>query len=104
MARRRQQKTKATGGKTRTVRDAQIYALDVFLLSGPISERFARKNRVISRSIQIRGYQSLEQLHRAILIAFEDVTAIEERPPRGRYPKVTKRVGESPPQYLEEEL
>jgi hypothetical protein len=32
-----------------------------------------------------------------------DVTAIEESIPRGRYPRLTKRVGESPPQYLEEE-
>ena len=28
-----------------------------------------------------------------------NVVAIEDAAPRGRYPKVTKRVGESPPQY-----
>lgn len=176
MARGRQQTNAVAGGKIRTLRATQIYALDVYLLSGPISERFARKNRVILRSIQICGDQSLEELHRVIFKAFDrkdehlyefqvggrgpmdpkarrytraevgdapssgskpaedarrttigslglrageafgylfdfgddwwhqiDVKAIEEGIPRGRYPRVTKRVGESPPQYLEEE-
>jgi hypothetical protein len=29
------------------------------------------------------------------------VVAIEERPARGKFPKVTKRVGQSPPQYAD---
>ncbi|HUT88463.1 MAG TPA: hypothetical protein VMY37_03115 [Thermoguttaceae bacterium] len=32
-----------------------------------------------------------------------DVVAIEEKAPKGKYPKVTKRVGKSPPQYMDEE-
>ena len=31
-----------------------------------------------------------------------NVEAIEENAPRGKFPKVTKRVGQSPPQYAEE--
>ena len=48
----------------------QLYALDVFLLSGQITEKFAKKNPVVSRTIQIRGDQTLEDLHDAIFDAF----------------------------------
>jgi hypothetical protein len=47
-----------------------LYTLEVFLLSGQITEKFAKKNRVVSRTIQIRGDQTLEDLHRAIFDAF----------------------------------
>ena len=30
-----------------------------------------------------------------------NVLAIEKKTPKGRYPKITKRVGKSPPQYME---
>jgi hypothetical protein len=43
-----------------------VYTLEVFLLSGPITEKFAKKNSVISRTIQKRGDQTLEHLHHAI--------------------------------------
>src|SRR5438093_11708430 len=48
----------------------QIYTLEVFLLSGPISEKFAKKNPVVSRTIQMRGDQTLQDLHHAIFDAF----------------------------------
>src|SRR5690348_8720299 len=32
--------------------NVQLYTLEVFLISGPISEKFAKKNAVISRTIQ----------------------------------------------------
>ena len=32
-----------------------------------------------------------------------NVEAIEEAVPQGHYPKVIKRVGESPPQYMDED-
>ena len=48
----------------------RLYTLEVFLISGPISEKFAKKNPVVSRTIQIRGDQTLEDLHRAIFDAF----------------------------------
>lgn len=154
----------------------RLYTLEVFLLSGPIAEKFAKKNPVVSRTIQIRGDQTLEDLHNAIFDAFDrfdhhmyefqfgegpmdpkapryslpeafeadmgeedppagrvdgtridslglevgrsfgywfdfgddwwhqiDVDAIEDEVPVGKFPKVTKRVGKSPPQYLEED-
>ena len=49
----------------------RLYTLEVFLLSGPIAEKFAKKNPVISRTIQIRGDQTLEDLHHAIFDAFD---------------------------------
>jgi hypothetical protein len=154
----------------------RVYTLEVFLLSGPITEKFAKKNRVVSRTILIRGDQTLEDLHHAIFDAFGrweqhayefqfgkgpmdpeglryvlpgafrlsvvegkpaagcvdqtslgslrlkegdrfgywfdfgddwwhqiNVEAIEEKAPRGKYPRVTKRVGRSPPQYADPE-
>jgi hypothetical protein len=154
----------------------RLYTLEVFLLSGPISEKFAKKNPIISRTIQIRGDQTLGELHRAIFDAFGrweehmyefqfgngpmdpkaprygladafemdgggdkppagrvdrtrvdslglevgrsfgyrfdfgddwwhqiNVEAIEDEVPGGKLPRVTKRVGKSPPQYAEED-
>src|SRR5438105_5003239 len=49
----------------------RLYTLVVFIMSGPITEKFARKNPVISRTIQIRGDQTLEDLHEAIFDAFD---------------------------------
>jgi hypothetical protein len=153
-----------------------LFTLGVFLIGGPISEKFAKKNPVVSRTIQIRGDQTLADLHNAIFDAFGrweehmyefqfgkgpmdpegkryvmtgpfemdlgednppagqvdqtridslglkvgqsfgywfdfgddwwhqiDVEAIEEKAPRGKFPKVTKRVGKSPPQYPDED-
>jgi len=154
----------------------RLYTLEVFLFSGPITEKFAKKNPVISRTIQIRGDQTLEDLHHVIFNAFDrweehmyefqfgkgpmdpkaaryvlpshfemdrgeknppaglvdqatiesvnlnvgrsfgywfdfgddwwhqiNVEAIEDKVPKGKFPKVTKRVGKSPPQSLEED-
>ena len=154
--------------------DMQLYTLDVFIIGGPVTESFAKKNRVISRTIQIRADQTLKQLHEAIFDAFDreekhmyefqiggkgpmdpkakryvlpmsmnnpfsdgmpagdvtrttigalglkadeafgywfdfgddwwhqiNVVAIDNKAQPGKYPKVTKRVGESPPQYVD---
>jgi hypothetical protein len=154
----------------------RLYTLEVFIISGPVTENFAKKNPVISRTIQIRGEQTLEDLHHAIFDAFGrsddhmyefqfgkgpmdpkapryvlpsdygsesgeknpaagrvdqatieslglavgrsfgywfdfgddwwhqiNVEAIEDKAPRGRFPKVTKQVGKSPPQYADED-
>ena len=48
-----------------------LYTLEVFIISGPVSEKFTKKNPVISRTIQIRGDQTLADLHQAILDAFD---------------------------------
>ena len=157
-----------------TESENRLYTLEVFIISGPIARRFAKKNKVISRTIQIRGDQTLEDLHYAIFVAFDreeehmyefqvggkgpmdkkarryvlglyghdagpegkaagnveetpvgslglkvgeafgywfdfgddwwhqiNVVAIEEKAGRGKYPKVVKRVGKSPPQYVD---
>jgi len=154
----------------------RLYTLEVFIISGPITEKFAKKNPVISRTIQIRGDQTLQDLHHAIFDAFGrsdehmyefqfgkgpmdpkapryvlptaygsesgeknppagrvdqatieslglavgrsfgywfdfgddwwhqiNVEAIEDRVPEGKFPKVTKREGNSPPQYADED-
>jgi len=43
--------------------------VSVFLTAGPVSKKFS--NKVISRTIEIRGDQTLEQLHYAIFEAFD---------------------------------
>ena len=151
----------------------QLYTLKVFLTDGPMTKAFAGKE--ISRTIQMRGDQTLQMLHRAIFEAFDReeehlhefnfgkgpydrdgprytlasntkdfmtdevtagdvakttldslglevgrafgywfdfgddwrheirVEAIESASPKGRFPKVTARVGKSPPQYADPE-
>ena len=49
----------------------RLYTLEVFILSGPVSEKFVKKNPVMSRTIQVRGDQTLEDLHHAIFDAFD---------------------------------
>jgi Plasmid pRiA4b ORF-3-like protein len=151
-----------------------LYALEVFITSGPVTQKFAKKNPVMSRTIEIRGDQTLEDLHLAIFEAFDrddnhmyefqfggtspddprakryslsalyenasgldklagDVTqttldalklkaggmfgywfdfgddwrhqlnvlSITKNATKNRYPKVIKRVGQSPPQYVD---
>jgi hypothetical protein len=48
---------------------ANLYVLSVFLTGGPVSKKFANKR--ISRVIEIRGDQTLGQLHAAIFKAFD---------------------------------
>jgi hypothetical protein len=183
-------KKKPGGGKKKTTRQPaaapgspsgggrRIYTLDVFILEGPMSDEFMDENEEVSRTIEIRGDQTLEDLHEAIFDAFDrfdqhmyefqiggkrpmdpkarryvvaeafeddfgggapageasdttldslglkvgdafaywfdfgddwwhqiNVEAIEEKAPTGQYPRVTKQVGKSPPQYegLDEE-
>lgn len=48
-----------------------LYTLEVFIIGGPVTEKFTKKNPVISRTIQIRGDQTLEDLHEAIFDAFD---------------------------------
>ncbi len=153
---------------------SKLYTLVVYLMAGPISDEF--EDKIISRTIQIRGDQTLEDLHKAIFKAFDrfdshlyefnlgagpddrtaiyslpmppevvlpgfeddmtgdvrtttvdslglevgrafgylfdfgdewlhqiNVTAVEEAPDKGRYPKIIEKVGRSPPQYPEED-
>ncbi len=165
-----------TGSRKRKKHGAtmNLYTLEVFIISGPVTLKFAKKNPVISRTVEIRGDQALEDLHRAIFKAFDrqdehmyefqfggkgpndpqarryglsmpfggreesvelegDVTqttldalklkkdeafgywfdvgddwwhqinvlSIEKKTAKGGYPKVIKRIGQSPPQYMD---
>jgi hypothetical protein len=149
-----------------------IYTLEVFIISGPMTKKFVKKNPVVSRTIEIQGNQSLEKLHHAIFKAFDredahmyefqfggkgpndpsarryglptlsddieakgnvtqttidalnlkrdeafgywfdfgddwwhqiNVTSIENKGLESGYPKVTNRIGQSPPQYIDVE-
>jgi hypothetical protein len=161
---------KATGGQES--HGPMLYTLEVFIISGPVNEKFLKRNPEISRTIQIRGDQTLEDLHHAIFDAFGrfdehiyefqlgkgpndpkgkryvlraeqdegenvagdvanttigslglkveqafgywfdfgddwwhqiNVVSIDDKAPKGKYPKVVKRVGKSPPQYIDED-
>jgi len=155
-------------------RDDRLFTLDIFLIDGPISEKFAKKNRVVCRTIKMRGDQTLEDLHNTIFHAFNreeqhmyefqvggkgpmdpkarryvlpgamnapysekkpdgditrttigsiglkkddafgywfdfgddwwhqiNVVDIKETAPPGEYPRISKRVGQSPPQHMD---
>lgn len=165
--------TKAKKGRV-TADGGQLYELEVALLSGPITESFAKENPEVTRTIQIRSDQTLEALHKVIFKAFDrfdehmyefqiggkgpmdpkarryvlsmamgdpfddrrpagsvtrtaigalglrkdevfgywfdfgddwwhqiTVSTIHDPAPPGRYPKITGRTGESPPQYAD---
>ena len=49
----------------------RLYSLEVFVLRSPIIKKFTKKNPTICRIIQIRGDQTLEDLHHAIFDAFD---------------------------------
>jgi len=49
----------------------RVYTLVVALLKGQVTRKFAKKNRSVVRTIQIRGDQTLEDLHEAIFDAFD---------------------------------
>jgi len=49
----------------------RLYTLDVFITSGPVAQKFIKRNPIISRTIEIRGDQTLEDLHHAIFKAFD---------------------------------
>src|ERR1700731_3807063 len=68
MARSRKPSAKASPPADQS--KVRLYTLEVFIINGPITEKFAKKNPVISRTIQIRGDQTLEDLHHAIFDAF----------------------------------
>ena len=48
----------------------KVYSLQVRIIEGLMSEKFVKRDPVVSRTIQLRGRQTLEQLHRAIFKAF----------------------------------
>lgn len=179
MAKRKNPKRKSPqkprSAQNRPSRDDRLFTLEVQLISGPVSDEFVDRNEIVSRTILMRGDQTLDQLHSAIFDAFgrdeehmyefqfggtepfdpaaktyvlplalespfgDDIHAgtvdeplgavglskgdvffywfdfgddwwhrielidIEEQAPPGRYPRITKRVGENPPQYMDDD-
>lgn len=51
-------------------KDDRLFTLEVFVTGGPMTAKFVRKNKVICRTIKIRGDQTLEDLHYVIFTAF----------------------------------
>ena len=49
----------------------RLYTLEVYILDGPMTEAFAKRNKVICRTIEIKGSQTLSELHGAIFDAFD---------------------------------
>lgn len=45
--------------------------MEVFIVSGLVTEAFAERNPVVSRTIEIPGNQTLEDFHQAIFDAFD---------------------------------
>src|SRR5262245_60484123 len=65
----KQRTARARTGKPTTARD-RVSTVEVFLIGGPVTRKFARKNPVVQRTILIRGDQTLQDLHHAIFDAF----------------------------------
>jgi len=51
--------------------DNRLFTLDVFITDGPMTKKFLKKNKEVSRIIEMRGDQTLEELHDAIFTAFD---------------------------------
>lgn len=149
-----------------------LYILEVGILGGPVTDEFIEKNPVLYRTIEIKGSNTLADLHNIIFTAFDreeehlyefqlggkrpndpnaerygikipddadysdslndaavatiaslklraedvfgywfdfgddwwhqiNVAAVKPKASKGKYPKITKRVGASPPQYAD---
>ena len=48
-----------------------LYTLEVLIVSGPMSEEFGKANPSVVRTLEIRGDQTLQQLHGAVFRAFD---------------------------------
>jgi hypothetical protein len=48
-----------------------LYTLDVFITSGPVTDKFIKKNPTMARTIAIQGDQTLADLHRIIFKAYD---------------------------------
>jgi hypothetical protein len=49
----------------------RLYTLEVELINGPVTEQFVKENPRVARTIQVRGDQTLADLHEAIFDAFD---------------------------------
>ncbi len=149
--------------KKNNIQENGLYTMDVCIVGGPVEDDFIEQNPIISRTIEIRGDQTLEDLHHEIFDAFDreeehmyefqiggkgpndpkakqyglpgkgdgeaskttihslklktddifgywfdfgddwwhqiNLISIKKEIPVGNYPRVVKKVGDSPPQY-----
>ena len=60
-----------SGAATLAPGDQRLYTLEVSVIGGPVTRKFSKKNPVVSRAIQIKGNQTLRQLHDTIFAAFD---------------------------------
>ena len=60
--------------KTKPVTADKLYTLKATLIGGLVTEKFRKKNPVVSRTIEIKGNQTLKTLHYAIFdsVGFDD--------------------------------
>jgi hypothetical protein len=48
-----------------------LYTLEAFLAGGPVTEEFVKRNPVVARTIEIRGDQTLAELHQILFKEFD---------------------------------
>lgn len=65
--------TQKTSKKRKKIHDQKdsLYTMEVFIIGGPMTDEFVKRNPAIFRTIAIRGDQTLEELHEAIFDAFD---------------------------------
>jgi hypothetical protein len=62
-------KKSTSSSRRRSIAGPQLYTIQVFLVGGPVPDAFG--GQVISRKIQLRGDQTLHDLHLAIFKAYD---------------------------------
>ena len=57
--------------KKSNISENGLYTMEVCIVGGPVEDEFIEQNPIISRTIEIRGDQTLEDLHYEIFKAFD---------------------------------
>ena len=57
--------------KASTAKKPGVYTLEIHIIGGPVTDAFVARNPVVTRTLEIRGDQTLEDLHAAIFDAFD---------------------------------
>jgi hypothetical protein len=55
----------------RIIEDSRLFTLEVVLWGGPVTDEFIERNPDVSRTVQIKGNQTLQALHRIIQEAYD---------------------------------
>jgi hypothetical protein len=71
MARPKKAAVKKVKSAAKKKRGKRVYTLEVLLVQGIVTQEFADANPIVSRAIEIRSTQTLEDLHFAIFDAFD---------------------------------